>query len=328
MMKEDNSKTDSMQVDQAINRAIDKYIESRHAKIAEFVKKHFSVKGALKIHKKALGSDLYKGPMNISWSVPYTILKATSAILKKTGNKKFPTLFKKLPRGFETNVQKEVKWLIYTELLEFPFSEGKRKSDKDAFLEAILGQPEIATLLVEQLSVIGQKSNNPKFRHRLVENLHEYAGGRTAAADLAGTIITLSIGATLFKQMTPGAMATGTAVATAVAHHAAVSNFVLGSTLGSLWYGIFPVTASMGLIIATTGMIMAAMSLVTSFAGIITDPIQTRLGIHQRRLRKFIDCIEKELKGSGESKFEIKDLYIARVFDILDILKTAASTTL
>lgn len=321
-------KAESVQVDSAIHRAIDQYIESRRAKIAEFVNKYFSMKGALKIHKKALGSDLYKGPMNISWSVPYTILKATSAVLKKTGNKKIPELLEKLPWGFETNVQKEVKWLIYTELLEIPYAEKNRKSDKDALLEAILNQPEIAALLIEQLSAINQKSSDPKFRCRLEENLWEYASSRTAAADLAGAIIALSVGATLFKQMTPGAMATGTAVATAIAQHAAVSNFVLGSTLGSLWYSIFPVSASMGLIVATTGAIMAAMSLVTSFAGIITDPLQSRLGIHQRRLRKFIDCLEKELKGTGDSKFEIKDLYVARVFDILDILKTAAATAL
>ncbi len=322
------SEVEFAKVDPAINRAIDKYIESRREKIPEFVNKHFSVKGALKLHKKAFGADLYKGPLNISWSVPYTVLKATSAVLKKTGSKKLPTFVEKLPRGFQTNVQKEVKWLIYTKLLELPYADGKQKSDQDALLAEIFHQPEIASLLIEQLSVINQKSSDPKFRSRLEENLWEYASSRTAAADLAGTIITLSVGATLFKQMTPGAMATGTAIATAIAQHAAVSNFVLGSTLGSLWYGIFPVSASMGLIAATTGAIMAAMSLVTSFAGIITDPLQSRLGIHQRRLEKFMDCIEKELKGKGDSKFQIKDLYVARVFDILDVLKTAAATVL
>lgn len=327
-MKDNILKTELKQVDRAIDRAIDKYIETRRAKIPEFVNKYFSVKGALKLHKKALGSDLYKGPINISWSVPYTLLKATSTAFKKAGNKKIPALFEKLPRGFETNVQKEVTWLIYTELLEMPFVQGKKISKKDAFLEEILNQPEISSLFIEQWSEINKKSSDLNFRRRLENNLREYAGSRTAAADLAGTIITLSVGATLFKQMTPGAMATGTTVATVIAHHTAVSNFVLGSTLGSLWYSIFPVSASVGLIFATTGTIMAAMSIVTSFAGIITDPIQRKLGIHQRRLKKFVDCIEKELKGSGESKFEIKDQYVARVFDILDMMKTAASTVL
>lgn len=126
--------------------------------------------------------------------------------------------------------------------------------------------------------------------------------------------------------MTPGAMATGSALATAIAHHIAVSNFILGPTLGSLWYSLFPVSASFGLVAATTGAIMAAMSLVTSFAGIVTDPIQAKLGIHQRRLYKFLDCLEKELKGEGSSKLQLKAVYVARIFDIIDILKTAATT--
>ena len=71
---------------------------------------------------------------------------------------------------------------------------------------------------------------------------------------------------------------------------------------------------------------MATLALFTSFAGIITDPLQARLGIHQRRLKKFVSCLEKELIGQGESRFEIKDRYVARVFDFLDMMKTAAAT--
>ena len=73
---------------------------------------------------------------------------------------------------------------------------------------------------------------------------------------------------------------------------------------------------------------MAAMAIITSFTGILTDPIQTKLGLHQKRLKKFVSSLDKELKGLGDSKFEIKDQYVARVFDILDVLKTAASTVL
>ena len=70
------------------------------------------------------------------------------------------------------------------------------------------------------------------------------------------------------------------------------------------------------------------MAIITSFTGIITDPIQAKLGLHQKRLNKFVNSLEKELKGIGDSKFEIKDQYLARVFDILDMVKTAAATVL
>jgi len=311
----------------SVDAGIDKYIISRKKKIPEFVKEYFSFKGALKLHRKALSSDLIKGPINISWALVYALLRVASALLKKTGEKKVSSFIRnKLPRGFETNVQKEVKWLIYTELLELPYEQKKRKSKKDALLEEILNQPEISALFYDDLEQIKIKSKNEKFRSLLEKNLLEYSSSRTAAADLAGSIIALSVGATVFHKMTPGAMATGATLASAIAYHSAVSNFILGSTLGSIYYSLFPVSASAGLIIAVTGSIMAAMAVVTSFAGIVTDPIQAKLGIHQKRLLKFITVFKSELMGRGETKFEIKDRYVARVFDILDLIKTAAMT--
>jgi hypothetical protein len=66
--------------------------------------------------------------------------------------------------------------------------------------------------------------------------------------------------------------------------------------------------------------------MISPFSGIVTDPIQTKLGLHQRRLNKLIDSLDKELRGFGDSKFKIKDQYLARVFDLLDLIRTAART--
>ena len=82
----------------------------------------------------------------------------------------------------------------------------------------------------------------------------------------------------------------------------------------------------MGLIMASTGALMTALALLTSFIGIITDPIQVKLGIHKKRLNKFIDMFKSELKGTGKSEYKIKDHYLARVFDIIDLLKIAAKS--
>jgi hypothetical protein len=235
-----------------------------------------------------------------------------------------PRLVEKITPGFKTNVQKELNWLIYTELLEIPYEMGKRKSTKDKLFEYILDHPDIAPIFIDVLKEIQLKSKNPKFKEQLEQNLQEYASSRTAVADLAGSIITLSLGATMFQKITPGSMATGSIIATTIAHKAAISNFFLGSTLGSLYYSIFPAAVPTGLLIASIGSVMAALSVVTSFIGVITDPLQAVLGIHKRRLRKFVDCVRDELIGKGESKFDLKDRYVARVFDLLDMLKTAA----
>lgn len=319
-MKENNKSQ------RAVDTAIKRYIQARKDKVPEFAERYFSLRGAIGLNKKALGADILKGPLNVLWSVPYMGFRASSSALKKIGFEKIPSSIEKIPAGFETRVQKEINWLIFTELLEIPYEQGNRKSNKDALLEEILNQPEISSLFSNELSTIYSKSKDPKFRTALEKNLMEYSRSRIAAADLAGAVISLSTGATVFGKMTPGAMTAGGAIATAVAQHTAISNFVLGPTLGGLYYSIFPATASMGLVVASTGTFMAVLAILTSLSGMITDPIQYKLGIHQKRLKKLIDSLDKELRGSGDSGFKIRDQYVARVFDLLDLFKKAART--
>ncbi len=322
-MSETIQKEEIKLAEQAVNRAIKKYIDSRKRKVPEFVKKHFSLRGALGLNRNALGSDLYKAPANILWFLPYIGLKTSFFLLKKAGLKRTSSFVERLPVGFTTNVQKEVNWLVFTELLETPYIQGKRQSKKDSLLEKILDQPEISSLFNAELSSIYSRSLNPEFRLALEEYLLEYSKNRTAASEMAGSLISLSAGATMFHKMTPGALTAGGALATAITQHTAISNFVFGPTLGGLYYGFFPASTSMALTLASTGTVMAALAIVASFSGIITDPIQYRLGIHKRRLNRLIDSIDRELRGLGNSKLKIRDQYIARVFDLLDLIMKA-----
>jgi hypothetical protein len=310
----------------AVDRAIGKYITSRKEKVPSFVKTHFSIKGALGLNRKALGADLYKAPLNVIWALPYTGLRAAAPLFKKMGFIKIQSTIERLPVGFETRIQKEIFWLIFTELLEIPCEQGKRRSNKDALLEQVLNEPEISLLISNAVSNIYPKLKNPGFRSALEKSLLEYSRSRTAAAELAGSIISLSAGATMFGEMTPGAVSAGGAIATAIAQQTAISNFVLGPSLGSVYYGLFPVSASTGLVIASTGAVMAGLAIIASFSGIVTDPIQYKLGIHQKRLNTLIDCLESELRGKGESGFKNRDQYVARVFDLVDLIKKAATT--
>ena len=247
---DENNKTDL-----AVDRAIGRYIRSRKEKVPSFTRKYFAFKGALKLNRKALGGDLYKTPLNVAWTLPYFGLKASSTILKKIGAEKIPSRIERLPVGFETRVQQEIKWLLFTELLEIPYTQKNRKSNNDALFEEIINQPEISSLFGHELSKIHSKSKNPKFRSALERNLLEYSKSRTAAADLAGTMITLSSGAAMFHQMTPGAISAGSVLATTIAQQTAISNFILGPTLGGMYYSLFPASASIGLVIASTGTI-------------------------------------------------------------------------
>ena len=323
-MDEPTAQKDQNLVRTVVERAISRYIESRKARIPEFVERHFSFKASFRLNKKAVGADLLKGPVNILWALPYTLSKVSSGVLRKAGERRFSSYLDRLPGGFQTKVQREIKWLIYTDLLELPYRQGGRSSDKDALLEQILNQPELSEWIAQYLSEISEKSTDPRFRSVLERQLREYTSSRTSTAELAGAVLTLASSFAAFKQAAPGGLVGGTLVANAIAQHVAISQFWLGSTLGAWYYGLFPAAASTGLLLASIGTVMASLAIATSFAGIFTDPLQARLGIHQRRLRKLVESVEKALTGSTEPRLNLKGQYIARVFDILDVLKAAA----
>jgi hypothetical protein len=91
--------------------------------------------------------------------------------------------------------------------------------------------------------------------------------------------------------------------------------------LGGLWYGVFPAAVSPALIGGVTGGLLAVSSVAAAFAGILADPVQRRLGLHQRRLRRLIDALERQWEtGRAESGFTARDQYVARLLDLFDLL--------
>ena len=144
--------------------------------------------------------------------------------------------------------------------------------------------------------------DDPAFRARLDAALTEYAGTRAAAAEIATGLIALGSGAIAFKQVTPGALALGPAIAASFAQSAAVASFPLGATAGGLWYGAFPAQASPLLVAGATAGVVGVAALATAFAGMIADPVQRALGLHARRLRALIDAIEAAFAGERRGR--------------------------
>src|SRR5262245_9496499 len=89
----------------------------------------------------------------------------------------------------------------------------------------------------------------------------------------------------------------------------------LGSRRG-IWYSFFPVAASPGLIAGATGTVMAAGAVMAAFSGIIADPLQRRLGLHNRRLLRLIDGLEAQFNGDGDAGFVVRDHYVARLLTL------------
>ena len=309
----------------AVTEATGRYLVARRERVRPFTQRHFSFKGAARLNRRALGKDLLRTPANVAWVTPYLVSRGGAAVGRKLGLTRMANYLERLPPGFKTDVEREVEWLIYSELLELPFEQGERRCTRDALFEEILSQPAVNRLLSAELLKLDDLAHHQGFRKNLEDYLRTYTGSRIVAADLSGTLLNLAAGAAAFQKFTPGAMSMGSATATALAQHLAVSNFALGSTLGSLYYSAFPVAASTGLLVTTTGGLIVALGILTACTGIITDPIQQALGLHERKLLRLIDALEGKLKGEGKG-LKIHDAYVARVFDLWDLLHTATRT--
>src|SRR5262245_38697352 len=159
----------------------------------------------------------------------------------------------------------------------------------------------------------------------LEQHLEEYGKTRGAVSELAGSLLHLAAGYAALSKATPGALSAGTAAATAVAQHIAIAHFWLGSTVGAWYYAVFPVAASAGLVATITGTLLAAVGVVTALAWIVLDPLLATTGIHQRRLDRFVTALGEELRGGRRGEYRVRDHYIARVFDVLEILRAATT---
>ncbi len=312
------------QIHIAVSEAARRYLTERRTRVKHFTHRHFSIKGAWRINRRALGKDLLRTPANVVWAVPHLLAQGGAALGHKL---KWPALagrLSRIPAGFKTDVEREVEWLIYSEWLELPFvqEQSGRRCQRDALLEGILAHPTISQLLVPELIQLDELAHHRHFRQRLEQYLITYTASRTAAADLSGSLLSLAAGVATSKQLTPGAIAVGSVTATAIANQLAIANFTLGSTLGSLYYSVFPATASTGLLVTTTGGLIVLLGGLSALAGIVTDPLQQAFGLHERRLLKLLDALEKEMLGQSNSGYRLHDAYVARIFDLWDLLQT------
>jgi hypothetical protein len=166
-----------------------------------------------------------------------------------------------------------------------------------------------------EISIITELLQNAALTSRSRALIDEYTSVRSAVSEITTSLIVLATGWLLFGSATPGIASLAPAVSDYVVHATAVTNFPLGSTLGGAWYGVFPVSLPIWFVVLTGVALAMLASVVTTFAGVIADPVQAHLGIHRRRLIKLLGKIAKiEGNTSGLAPEHI----LARLADIMD----------
>jgi hypothetical protein len=325
--RNDNAATErQVIIRKAVTNGAIRYVRGCEARIDDFVRRHYSFRGALRLHSHAIGLDIIRVPINIIWSLVNIILALVGFFAGLSHLWRIQRWIRKIPPGIETDMDRQISWLVVTELLRLPHEDGDKRSDTDALMEEITKDPSLRRLLNEELEVFERVSGNPDFCQRLNAKLQEYCATRTGSSELSSNAVLLITSKVTIGEAAFGALSAGTSVSAAIAHWVAVSNFWLGSTIGSYYYALVPVAVSMRLLTALTAAVAVLLAMVSTFIGILTDPIQAKLGLHQRRLKKLVYAIRDDLLGEDRKNFALREKYIGRLFDVVDVLSTVGRT--
>ena len=299
----------------AVHRGLETYFDGCRARIQPFVKRHYHYPGAWATNKSAFGWDLLRSPLNLTWAPIYIATIAARGLCNRLGWLKLADRLRRVPFGITTDVQKHSTELIYRELLLWPTDTAHANPIHDAVVAEL-----------SQLSLSVDDDQAAQVRQLVGEvasdAIEQLQITRTASADISNASISTLIGAFAYKKFAPGGIAIGMLLAGSISRHEAIDSFPLGTSLGGFFYGYFPPDSSFLTVTASIALVMLVFAVLASFSGLLTDPLQALTGLHRRRLNKLIDKVEQDIKAKASGSFRPKDQYLARIFDLLDVLRS------
>jgi hypothetical protein len=303
--------------DAIVRDAAHRYFASRRDRVDAFVDRHFTFCGSLALHRCALGWDLIRAPLNLFLAGPSVGLGLAGRAARWGHSYRLASWIARRRLLLETDLAREIEWLVANELLEIHGHRHDRGSYRDALAETILADHRAAERLAAPPGV------DDELRGRLAAAIDSYVASRAAMTEIATGLVVAGVGALAVKQATPGLATLSWALAATIAQQAAITAFPLGATLGALWYGWFPVGAGPGLLAAVTAGVAFGCAVLAAFAGIVTDPIQRCLGLHRRRLLWFLQMLESAFDAECSGRSTLCDQYVARLIDLFDLAASA-----
>jgi hypothetical protein len=306
---------------QIVADAVTLYVAGARSRIPGFVDQHFTARGSLRVHRTAVGWDLARAPVNLMLAVPQVAMVLAGEAAARTRWPERGEWLRDQRILLTTDVARELDWLIHSDLLRLPYSRDGRVSAHDALADEIFADPRIEAVSGALAEALGARAEDPSFRGELERKLTVYAGTRAAAAEITTAMLSLAAGAAAFKKLTPGVISLGPALAAVLAQQAAIAIFPLGAGLGGVWCGAFPSAAGPAMTAGVTGGLALSLAVLSAFSGVVFDPVQRRMGLHQRRLDKLVGAVDSDLKGDVTGNFVVRDHYVARVLDLADLLR-------
>jgi len=276
------------------------YFRKRRSRVPGFVERTFSLSGALQTHRNALGHDLWRAPLNAALAGPQIGVSAVAGLLDLAGRKVTAERLRSREIFFRTTVTQEIERRLIVDLLELPYTGVGEPSFHDALAVEILGDRRLDSALGILNGPWGE-TQRLQMDDKLARQLSIYLNARGAAGEIVSAAVTMAAGGTMLHQVTPGFLTLGPALAQA-----------LGAKIGGV--AAFSVA----------GAVLTASATAAAFAGVVTDPIQSALGIHHVRLVALLDALESAFLG-GDPRLAIPERYAARLIDLVDAIVSVAS---
>ncbi|MDB6182023.1 DUF6635 family protein [Paracoccus fistulariae] len=257
-------------------------LAARQDRVSRFVRARFGLRGTLLLHRTALGWDLLRAPLNVMLSPVFLLTRLLAALLGWLG------------------ARRAAGWL------------ARRRIFLTSDMSRILQQDLIR--FIDGLDADGIGPGAPPQATR--DRIASYTETRNAVAEIVTSLVVLSCGLLLFHRATPGIISMAGPLAELRARSNAVADFALGETLGRAWYWAFPVQLSPWEVVLTGVALAMIGSVVTTFAGVLADPLQTLTGTHRRRLMRMLSQLDRAEPGSGIEREHL----LARLGDLGDTL--------
>lgn len=252
----------------------------REAEVRRFVRARYGLRGSLALHRQALGLDLLRAPLNVALSPLFLLTRLSALPLRWIGL-----------RGAAT-------WLSQRRI--FLKSDMARQIEVDlkAFVDGLADQ-DLAPKAPPEITA---------------RTIADYAETRNAVSEITTSLLVLASGMLLFHRATPGVISLAGPLADLRAQTRAIEDFALGNWAGRMWYGAFPVELSTPELVLTGAVLAMLASVLTTFAGLIADPVQLWTGIHHRRLMRMLARLDQ---AGGGPALEREHL-LARLGDLSD----------
>lgn len=255
----------------------------RREAVRLFVRETYGPWGTLRLHRAALGLDLLRAPANVALAPIFLIVRIVALVAALLRLRGLAGWLLRRRILFETNVSAHVGREVHGFL-----------RDLDARGLGVAASPETVARAVADYSTV-----------------------RNAVAEITTSLIVLALGFAVFHSATPGVLSLAGPIADLRAQASAIAGFPLGERLGGVWYGMFPASHSAGQLVLTALVLSMIASVVTTFAGLVADPLQAWAGVHDRRLMRLLGRLDR---AGAEAPALAGEHLTARIGDITDIV--------